>query len=65
MKKIAWDTLDELRFIARLGHHSLHGPQQSHHDWLRRYQRTLPLRKNWDAIDRDAVTERLNQEIAA
>jgi hypothetical protein len=46
-----WSTEDELRFIAKLGTHSTHGPTLDRAVWIQQYLKALPLRKNWGAMD--------------
>ena len=53
--KSPWTTGDEIRFIAGLGTHSDHGKQLSHGDWVKRYQQTIPLRRDWGDMDPVAV----------
>ena len=60
----AWSTQDELRFIARLGTHSLVGPNAPHPVWVKRYQEAIARRWNWGDIDQKAVQAAVKKELA-
>ena len=60
----AWTTQNELRFIALLGTHSLHDPNCAHQEWVKRYQATLDLRKDWGEMDQNAVRAAVKKELA-
>jgi len=60
----AWTTADEVRFIERLGTHSLHGPTLDYRTWVKRYTKTLSLRKQWDAMDQQAVRQAARAALA-
>lgn len=60
----AWTTTDELKFIAGLGTHSVHGANSAYRTWVERYRDTMQLRKDWTGIDRAAIRAAVQQVLA-
>lgn len=61
-----WSTQDEVVFLKRIGEWAWSHRVRSHSrlELLRKYQQAAMSRANWDTLDRGAIMERVEKEIA-